>query len=310
MSEPSYFLFLHKPKGMTSQACLTIFKKKHKIKKIGHHGTLDPFAEGLLLVGVNEATKYFCYIDDEKKTYQATIVFGKQTDSLDVTGREVASGEVPYLSREQIVLAMATFLGESQQTPPMFSAIKVNGKKLYELARQGVAIPRQARRIFVFELDVLFWESPVLKIVTTVSRGTYIRVLASDLAKVLGTMGYLSELSRTGLCGAGLEQAMSLDQEEVLLSQQIAIADMLSQYRSLYLNQEGEKRLFQGKLIGRECVISELPPSAMSATQGLTNNVCKVFHDKKFLGLATLERDVIRAKRLINHKKNDATSVS
>ncbi len=194
-------MLVDKPVGITSQGCLTVLKRRFGFKKIGHHGTLDPFANGLLLVGVNEATKFFQFINDEAKTYRATIKLGVRTDTLDGTGVVLEESGIPTLTEAKILGAMAALTGDILQTPPMYSAVKIAGKKLYELARAGETVERQARTVNIFHWQLISFDQTTIVTDVTVSRGTYIRVLAEQLAEKLGTMAHLTALRRLSLCG-------------------------------------------------------------------------------------------------------------
>lgn len=244
----SFFCFIDKPRGMTSQQALSRFKRQYNYKKVGHHGTLDPFATGLLLVGVNEATKFFQFIDDSSKTYRATIRLGEKTDTLDCEGEVVESGVVPVLSLSEIV-ERVNLQGEIEQTPPMYSAVKVKGKKLYELARAGKEVERPSRKVTVHDLKILNWQSPLLEFEATVSRGTYIRVLAEQLAEQLGTWAHCVELCRTCLCGRELADGFSLDEKEIPAASRLSIETLLKQYQSVELNPEQVKQLFYGQAL-------------------------------------------------------------
>lgn len=221
----SFFIFINKPVGMTSQKCLTILKKRYLFKKIGHNGTLDPFACGLLLVGVNGATKFFSAIKDEEKTYEAVVKLGEETDTLDRDGVVVGRQLIPPLSFDAIREVAKAFLGKQKQIPPLYSAVKVRGKEAYKWARQGQTVTLAPREIFVHDLKILSWEDPFLKFEATVTRGTYVRVLACDLAKRLGSVGHLVALTRTRLCGATLSDASGLDDD--VMAKKIPIESLL-----------------------------------------------------------------------------------
>lgn len=225
----SYFIFLNKPEGISSNRCLQIFKKKFGIKKAGHHGTLDPFASGLLLVGVNRATKFFPSVPDVQKKYSAVIFFGKKTDTGDPTGRVLAEKAVPDFCLDDLKRAARRFIGKRWQIPPMYSAVKVNGQRLYKLARQGKVVKRKPRKIQVFDFTVEAWARPFLYASLTVSRGAYVRALAEEFCESLGGIGHLSRLVRTELCGYGLDRAHNLQEESVPPEKIIPIAEMIKQ---------------------------------------------------------------------------------
>lgn len=286
----SFFLFIHKPVGATSQQCLTKFKKKYGYKKVGHHGTLDPFATGLLLVGVNEATKFFPFIDDKKKSYEATLCLGVKTDTLDCTGQVIAQDDVPVLTAEDIKQATKKLIGKIQQTPPMYSAIKKDGKRLYELAREGKEIKRQSREVEIFDLQIKQWNSPELKIFVTVSRGTYIRVLAEQIAKLFATHAHLTQLVRTKLCHHDLSHAISLDADVNLENYKISIADMLTQYDAADLSQQSMTDIFHGKPIPIDAIKRE----------GQSSSKLRAFYQDQFLGILENRGQTVHSARLMN----------
>ena len=191
------FIFLDKQVGVTSTSEGVKIKRLFNTKKVGHVGTLDPFASGLLIIGVNKGTKAITFFDDFQKEYIATIKLGEYRDSLDVTGKVTATKDIPSLSKDKIEDIMRSFLGKSKQLPPMTSAVHVNGVKLYKLAHQGKEVDRPLRDIEVFEIELLGFKEDEITFRALVSKGTYIRVLGSDIATKLGTVGYLSSLRRT-----------------------------------------------------------------------------------------------------------------
>ena len=191
------FIFLDKQIGATSTQEGSKIKRIFNTKKVGHVGTLDPFATGLLIIGVNKGTKAIAFFDELNKEYIATIKLGVATDSMDLDGKVIENKEVPTLSKDKIEEVLHSFLGKSKQLPPMTSAIKINGKKLYKLAHQGKEIDRPLRDIEVFEIELLDFKKDEIKFRAVVSKGTYIRVLGSDIANKLGTVGHLISLRRT-----------------------------------------------------------------------------------------------------------------
>ena len=204
-------LFIDKGEGVTSRYVDNAIQRLCHIRKVGHLGTLDPFATGLLIVAVGEATKYLPFLPDEEKTYIATLRLGVATDSGDKTGTVIEEAGVPVLQKEQIEAVLRGFLGKSTQIPPMTSAIKRDGTPLYELARKGISIEREPRPVEIYGIELLSFDGKEIMFETTVSKGTYIRVLGEDIAKKLGTIGHLVSLRRTRVGDIGLEGAMSLE---------------------------------------------------------------------------------------------------
>ncbi|MBO4540567.1 MAG: tRNA pseudouridine(55) synthase TruB [Bacilli bacterium] len=204
-------LFLDKEVGLTSRAVDNRIQKKFQEKKVGHLGTLDPFASGLLILALGKATKCLPYLPDEEKSYLAEIKLGYQSDTGDCTGVISGDGSYTKLDIDSIHKALKSLLGKQMQIPPMTSAIKVAGKPLYELAHQGKVIERQPREIEVYSAELVSYQEDVLTVSFTVSKGTYIRTLGEELAKRLGTIGYLQNLRRIAVGNLSVEQAKKLD---------------------------------------------------------------------------------------------------
>ena len=186
-------LIINKPKGYTSHDIVNIVKKELNITKVGHAGTLDPMATGVLIILLGKATKLSNYLMDHDKEYIATLKLGKRTDTLDSEGQIIEEKEIPALSKENINEVLLSFLGKSKQIPPMYSAIKINGKKLYELARKGEEIERKEREIEIYEIEFIKLKEENNKVSeiefkVNCSKGTYIRTLCEEIAKKLGTI--------------------------------------------------------------------------------------------------------------------------
>ena len=231
------FILLDKQSGLTSRDACDQVAKKLNHAKVGHVGTLDPFATGLLLVMVNKGTRCAQFFDDFDKGYIATIKLGEERDTLDITGEVIKKEKPPVLDEKQIISALNLFLGKSNQTPPMTSAIHVNGKKLYELAHRGIEIERPSREIEIFDIKLLSYKNDEITLYTKVSKGTYIRVLGSDIAIKLGTIGYLSSLRRVEVGPFNIEETIKMD--EVNEDNIISNYDVLSRF--CYLKVVDEK---------------------------------------------------------------------
>ena len=209
------FLFIHKPSGPTSHDIADHLRRLTGERRIGHAGTLDPFASGLLIVGVGrEATKHLGELVGLDKTYEATLRLGATSDSYDRTGQiRIANFEL-RMAKKQIQNALDKFTGNIKQIPPMFSAKKMGGKKLYELARQGKELPRAPVAVTIHNLELIAYdaEHQILNIHCRVSSGTYIRSLAHDLGQALGVGALLEELQRTAIGPFQLAEAQTPDQ--------------------------------------------------------------------------------------------------
>lgn len=211
-------LVIDKPQGWTSHDVVAHVKRKLKAKKVGHLGTLDPLATGVLVLVINGATKYSNQLDTGAKEYLTVARLGEQTDTYDREGKVVASSDVSAVTESAVVSALESFIGRIRQVPPMYSAIKSKGTPLYKLARKGVTIEREAREIEVYSLAVLKVQLPVVEFRVRCSRGTYLRSICHDLGKLLGTGAHLQELRRTASGDFSADEAVSpgLGPEELL----------------------------------------------------------------------------------------------
>lgn len=207
------FLLVDKQSGWTSHDVVARVRKLARIRKVGHAGTLDPMATGLLVLGLGRATRLLRFVQDQKKEYAAVARFGVATDTLDADGTETA--RIPMeVSRPAVGDALTAFLGEIMQVPPMTSAIKVGGRKLYEMAREGVEIERAPRPVTIHELELTSFtpgELPLVGLRIVCSSGTYVRSLADDVARSLGGRAHLVELRRTTIGSLSVDAARTLD---------------------------------------------------------------------------------------------------
>jgi tRNA pseudouridine55 synthase len=186
-----------KPTDWTSFDVVKKVRNQIKPNKVGHSGTLDPFAEGVLVLCIGKKTKESEKLMALKKEYIATIQLGIETDSLDKTGKVINEMPVLEFTKEKLNSILNEFIGESLQIPPMFSALKKNGIRLYKLARKGIEIKREPRKIYIYNIELINFNKSQITIKVECGKGTYIRTLAKDIAEKLGTCGYLSQLSRT-----------------------------------------------------------------------------------------------------------------
>lgn len=224
----SGFLLIDKPKDWTSRDVCNKIQSILKNKKVGHCGTLDPFATGLLIVAVGNATKALAFLEDFTKEYVAVLSLGKKTDSGDLTGNIIEEKDVPSFDNKKLSEVSANLIGKSMQIPPMTSAIKINGTKLYELAHKGIEVERKPREIEIFSMSMI--QSNVNEIIlkTNVSKGTYIRTLGETIAEKLGTVGYLTDLRRTKINSLKVEDAISI--QNVDESKLISTCSVLSKF--------------------------------------------------------------------------------
>lgn len=202
-------LVIDKPQGWTSHDVVAHVKRKLKARKVGHLGTLDPLATGVLVLVINGATKYSSLLDTGAKEYLAVAKLGEETDTYDREGKVVASFDVSAITEEAVRRALDGFRGAISQVPPMYSAIKSNGKPLYKLARKGVTVEREARLVEVYRLDVVRIDIPVVEFKVLCSRGTYLRSMCHDLGKALGAGAHLADLRRLASGDFSISEAVS-----------------------------------------------------------------------------------------------------
>ena len=203
---------IYKPKGITSFGVVKKIRKIVGEKKVGHGGTLDPFAEGVLIIGTSSDTKKLKKITDTDKTYTASLVLGKTTNTLDLEGDVIKKKKIPILSESKINKVLDSFLGTSMQTPPMFSAKKIGGVKLYELARKNIIVDREPIQINISDINIINFNETNIVFTVSCSKGTYIRVLGKEIAEKLGTVGHLNSLIRTRVGEYVINDSVSLDQ--------------------------------------------------------------------------------------------------
>jgi tRNA pseudouridine55 synthase len=214
-------LLIDKPDGMTSHDVVDRVRHKLKMKRVGHAGTLDPNATGLLIILVGKATKLSQFLMGLDKTYEGVITLGIETTTQDAEGEVVKEGTVPELTEEQIKTELKAFEGDQYQTPPMFSAKKQDGVPLYKLARKGKTVEREPRFIHISSFKLDKWESPDIEFTLSCSKGTYVRTVANDLGEKLGCGGYLKELRRTDIERFRIEDSIELEAFEELPIEEI-----------------------------------------------------------------------------------------
>ena len=190
---------IYKPVGWTSFDVVKKLRGITRDKKVGHGGTLDPFAEGVLVIGTNADTKILTEISGTIKSYRAILTLGEETDTLDIDGKIINTCPVPILDEKKVKSVLNDFLGESEQVPPMYSAKKVNGVRLYKMARKNQFVERKPSPINIYDIKLNHIKGNQIDFSVTCSKGTYIRVLGLEIAKKLGTVGHLTQLTRTAV---------------------------------------------------------------------------------------------------------------
>ncbi|MEA5445800.1 tRNA pseudouridine(55) synthase TruB [Gammaproteobacteria bacterium AB-CW1] len=220
---------LDKPLGMSSNQALQRVRRLFDARKAGHTGSLDPLASGVLPLCLGEATKLSAFLLDADKTYEFDCQLGTRTSTGDAEGEVVESAEVPTLDEARLESVLADFRGDIEQIPPMYSALKHKGERLYRLAREGVEVEREPRRVTIHALSCLAINPPVLSLRAQCSKGTYIRVLAEDIAAALGTVGHVSRLRRVGAGPYSEDELVSLEAVEEAAEQGQEALDALLQ---------------------------------------------------------------------------------
>jgi len=208
------FLNINKPAGMTSMDVIRIVRRLTGQRKVGHGGTLDPDATGVLPICIGRATRFIDRFVQGRKVYEATATFGSSTDTYDASGRVTAESDASTITRESIEAALTGFMGEISQIPPMYSAIKVKGVRLYKLAREGKEIEREPRDVVVYGLDITSWESPTLGLRIECGSGFYARSVIHDLGQALDNTAHLAKLIRSQVGRFTLDEAVTLEELE------------------------------------------------------------------------------------------------
>ncbi len=243
---------LNKPQGLTSHQAVAAVKRLLNVRKAGHTGTLDPLATGVLLVCLNEATKVSRFLLDMDKRYLARVKLGERTDTYDSEGNIIEERDASGLKEEDVVRAVRMFEGRITQKPPMYSAVKVRGRKLYQLARRGIEIERQERHVSVYELKVVDFDLPYFDLVISCSKGTYIRTLCNDIGNLIGTGAHLYRLERSAIGpfdikdSARQEDLARKDFFEVRKKSYYSIDEALLALREIVLDEEDYQRARRG----------------------------------------------------------------
>lgn len=207
-------LIINKPKGFTSHDVVNVARKALNTRKIGHTGTLDPNATGVLPILVGTATKISKYLIEHNKTYVAELRLGEKSATGDIEGEIVERKSIPNLKENKIKETLETFLGKQMQKPPIYSSIKINGKKAYEYARKGQTVEIEPRKIEIMEISLIKFENNIITFSTSCSKGTYIRVLCEDIAEKLGTVGLMQNLIRTRVDKFDIKDSFTLENVE------------------------------------------------------------------------------------------------
>ena len=288
-------LVINKPKGITSFGVVARLRKILLEKRIGHTGTLDPLASGVLVCLIGRPCVLSDYIMGGSKTYVAKLKLGVKTDSYDITGEVIKSSD-KKVTKEEFISVISSFLGESMQLPPMFSAKKVNGQKLYELARKGEEIERKPYKIFIENIEILNFSNNEASIKVSCSKGTYIRSLIDDIGEKLGSYATMTELIRTENAGFNIENAVNLDEltgenaNEFIMPAEQAVLN----YKAVNVSEKQAIRFYNG---------GELDIARIYGFNANEDEILRVKFQDKFIGLGKRKENSLKVLCPIENPK-------
>ena len=292
---------VYKEAGFTSHDVVAKLRGIVKQKKIGHTGTLDPDAEGVLPVCLGNATKLCGLLTEKEKTYRAVLLLGQTTDTQDTSGRVLTEAPVTATG-EQVREAITSFLGDYDQVPPMYSALKVNGKKLYELAREGKEVERQARRVRILDMEIHEIRLPEVTFTVTCSSGTYIRTLCQDIGEKLGCGGCMKSLLRTKVDRFELADSHKLSELETMMHEGrieevlLPVDDVFAACPAVRIRQESDRLIQNGNPFGKEDIAKMTGERLPEGTE-LERNCVRVYNSEgDFRGLYRREQGGRRYK--------------
>ncbi len=293
----SGILVVDKPAGISSAKVVAIVKKALSVRKVGHTGTLDPFATGVLICCINNATKLAKFFLQGKKKYTALAHLGVETDTQDSTGNIISECNKVNFSENQIRSVFKRFEGKIEQLPPVFSALKHEGVPLYKLARKGKPVQKPARSVFISYIDILDISLPFVRFEVLCSSGTYVRTLCSDIGASFGCGGHLKELRRTESSQFSSRDAVTVSELEELakcgkLSQRlINMADALKDMNSLIANDDLTQKIFHGSIITQKDVFPDLVKSQSGDQADDQNGLFKVLNrENKLIAVLTFDK--------------------
>ena len=276
-------ILINKEKGMTSQNVVSKVKRILNLDKAGHAGTLDPNATGVLPILVNKGTKLSKYLIEHDKIYIATLKLGEKRSTGDIEGEiiETDNSQIKDISKEKILEVLESFKGIQNQIPPIYSALKVNGKKLYDYARNGEEVEIKPRKINIYDIKLLeiYDESNEIKFEVSCSKGTYIRVLCEDIASRLNTVGYMSDLQRTRVNNFDISESITISElEENKDIKIIEVEDLFLDKEKINLNNRKEELFLNGVMLTFE----------------YPDGIYRIYNNDKFIGLGTVQNKLLK----------------
>ncbi len=274
-------IVINKEKEYTSHDVVAKLKKKLNISKVGHTGTLDPNATGVLPILIGKGTKFSKYLINHDKIYEVQLELGKKTDTADVEGKIIEEKKVDekYI-KENLLQVLASFVGKQEQIPPMYSAIKKNGKKLYEYARAGEKVELEARKIEIYKIDLNKYDKNIISFIVSCSKGTYIRSLCEDIAEKLNTVGYMKNLKRLQVGEFNIKDAVYIDDInlENVDEHLITLEELLKRTESISLNEKKLKLFLNG----------------VQLTCNNNDGLYKIYVANKFIGTGTIKKGLLK----------------
>lgn len=280
-------IVINKEKEYTSHDVVAKLKKKLNISKVGHTGTLDPNATGVLPILIGKGTKFSKYLINHDKIYEVQLELGKKTDTADVEGKIIEEKKVDekYI-KENLLQVLASFVGKQEQIPPIYSAIKKNGKKLYEYARAGEKVELEARKIEIYKIDLNKYDKNIISFIVSCSKGTYIRSLCEDIAEKLNTVGYMKNLKRLQVGEFNIKDAVYIDDInlENVDEHLITLEELLKRTESISLNEKKLKLFLNG----------------VQLTCNNNDGLYKIYVANKFIGTGTIKKGLLKRDIIIS----------
>lgn len=283
----------NKPQGVTSHDCVALVRRLTGIKRVGHTGTLDPMATGVLPICIGSATRITEYLDLDEKTYRCTMRLGIETDTQDIWGQILKERPVENLSPDRIAEAVFSFQGDVEQVPPKYSALKVNGKKLYEYARAGQEVEIKSRHIFISKMILDHIEGADIAFTATCSKGTYVRTLCHDIGQKLGCGGTMTSLSRLATGMFRIEEAFSPDTLGTMTKDEISailveVDTPLTRFAPINLEKRDAKDFTNGKTL------------SLNDTSGDSSRLVRVYYGSEFIGVGRQTGTDLMADKVFN----------
>ena len=288
-------VLVDKKVGATSYDVVKLVKRHFNTNKVGHCGTLDPFASGLLIIGFNQATKVMSFLEHEYKEYETVIKLGSSTDTYDNTGNVVSSSEVKSFSKEKLEEVLNSFIGEITQIPPIYSSIHVDGRHLYEYARENIEVEIPKRQVTIHDIKLLDYNQDSIRIYVKCSRGTYIRTLGVDIASSLGNDGHLVELRRLSIGNISVNDANSFDDLKEGNFKTISIIDAIP-FKKLFIS---DSKILRRVYNGQDIILkNETEDKIVIVDNDNATAIYEKIDDNKYHCIRGLFNEDTRFKRL------------